>query len=59
MSLTDLISEYLTYLPSITGHKAVFSHCLGQERANLIACIRFYGPGKQFILKWSVYFALL
>jgi len=59
MSLTGLISEYLTYLPSITGHKAVFSRCLGQERTKLIACIRFYIPGKSFILKWSVYFALL
>jgi len=46
MSLTDLISEHLTYLPSITGHKVVFIRCLGQERTNLIACIRFYSTGK-------------
>jgi len=59
MSLTDLISEYLTYLPSITGHKAVFRRCLGQERTNLIACIRFYRTGKSFLLKGSVYFAFL
>jgi len=28
----DLISGYLTYLRSITGHEAVFSRCVGQEK---------------------------